>query len=153
MFCELPPKLRRDAPMSLGNAGHMVYRWNCVRQRESELPRPGNFLSSVNPETRGRWSTFSERGPGCMDGGRQMGRNAVGAGAALTWQVCAPDSGPATPSSSRERGRTAGVSAAGPGEEPRPPTPGASRVSHHHMGMIWGSGLQGSGGRSRLRFP
>lgn len=71
--------------MSLGNAGHMVYRWDRVGKQESELPRRGNFLSAVIPEIRGRWSALSESGSGCMDGGRQMGTKAVGWG-------CSPDS-------------------------------------------------------------
>ena len=110
-----------------------------------------SHLSIQKPEGDGQ--RFLKEALAAWTEAGRWGETRWGAGAALTWQVCAPDSGPATPSSSRERGRTAGVSAAGPGEEPRPPTPGASRVSHHHMGMIWGSGLQGSGGRSRLRFP
>lgn len=50
----------------------------CDTAGESELPSPVNFLSSVGPETRVARSAVSERGPNCMAGRREMGRNGVG---------------------------------------------------------------------------
>jgi hypothetical protein len=40
-----------------------------------------------------------------------------------------------------------------PQERLRPIIARGMNVSHRHLGMIWDSGLQGSWGRSRLRFP